>query len=145
MVAEAPDAADQMCRPSVNRDICLLWEGTNTIAALNLGAAKALTIKYCNDRRVAGFRVVAVGTILKRLDGGANNAAIEAMRLQYNAWLTATYLQFADVLVPFAADPRLDISITPSNFNTGVDLIHINDSGSTIAASILYQSISVFL
>lgn len=142
LVSESSAISDWMVRPRLAKDICILWEATNQISTtsdFNLAAAKALTVKYCNDRKAAGFRYVAVCTALKRTDAGANNAAIEAMRLQYNSWLLANYTAFADKVIDFASDSRLDIALNPGNFNA--DNVHLNDAGSVIAASILYTAI----
>lgn len=144
VVSESANTTDQMAGFYNRKDIALLWEATNTITTLlNLNAAKTLTVKYCTDRKAAGFKYVGVATPLKRLDVGANNALVETMRQQYNAWLRNNFKTFADFIVDFDSYPALDIAVTPTNFNA--DNVHINDAGTIVVSTAIKAALTGYL
>ena len=103
-----------------------------------LNGASAATIlagltAMCGGLRANGLRVVLL-TITPRSDAQGAAAGAPATILSVNATLRTSYHGFADVLVDWAADPRLADSTNPIYFADGV---HTTDAGDGVKAQLV--------
>lgn len=124
---------DAMYNTSYNKNIVILWAGTNDLNS-DIGyiytTAYDKLIAWCTARKTIGF-LVYVLTILPRTDDGVNGS-FETRRLAFNTLLR----DGGDfILIDIAADSRLNDSTDIRYFNG--DRVHLNDTGYGIIADLV--------
>lgn len=128
MVTAAPTAIDRNRAGQRRKEIVVIAGGSNDLqSGVAAATVYADLVAYCAARRAAGFRVI-VCTIMKR-------ASQPAAAATYNALVIANAATIADGLVDLAADPRLDYTVTPANWQN--DNTHPNDAGAAVIASLI--------
>jgi lysophospholipase L1-like esterase len=144
MIDDADTDIDPLYNGSV-KSILVAWECGNDLY-YNGDATAAYTrfVTYCQDRRAAGWKVIAV-TLPYRdhsLDDGVtpgvspagdDDAAYNTKRLTINSNIVANWETFADGLANIATNPGL------SSYNTTYyyDRIHFNDDGYQLVADLI--------
>jgi hypothetical protein len=134
LIKESPFFSDTRCTRGGANQIYIAWEVTNSFAIQNLSVSGAIAQykRWCNARRLVGFKIIAV-TCLPRGDaiyaGFANDAAV------FNAWIKANWQSFADGFVDVTSDSRLTNPNNATYFN--VDKIHLTSPGYQIVANLM--------
>jgi lysophospholipase L1-like esterase len=96
----------------------------------------------CSGLRAAGFKVILT-TITLRTNGiGSTNAGINANFNTVNAALRASYTNYADALVDWAADSRL---ADPTNTTYFADDIHTTPAGDAVKAALVKAALDPIL
>ena len=127
-----------------NKNIVCAFMGTNDLI---ISGASITTLElnyqaYCQARRAAGFKLIAV-TLLPRTVQNGQNVNFESQRQAFNTWLRANYTNFADAL----ADPGADANIGVPGANTNMtyyysDGTHLTTAGHAIFAGYIQTQIS---
>jgi len=142
LLAGAPFFTDAFCRrTSTERRVAHVWEITNTLVTTkSAGATYDLLVKFCLERKAAGFAVV-VATCLPRV---ANPyGGFDADRVAVNALVVANYKSFASGLVDFASDARLNDASNLTYYSN--DGIHPNDAGYAVCKELAYPVVAALL
>jgi|GEM_PF-4550659 len=126
-----------------SNNIAVLWEVTNDLV-INQDAANAYAqyVAWCQGRRTAGFKVVAM-TVLPRTQSGLY-AGFETDRQTINTLIRANWQTFSDALADVAGDSN--IGDAGDQLNTtyyNADSIHMNDAGYAIIASYVANQINI--
>jgi hypothetical protein len=133
MLAEAPVEVDARYRTNADLNVCVVQAGGGDFRDGALAADVYAALRsYCEGRRAAGFRVVAL-TILPSGDP----VTFEAARLAYDAMLRDAWQEFADGLADIAADGR--IGDTGDNLDRrfyALDALHPNSAGNAVMATV---------
>lgn len=134
MNAESPAFSNLYYTKNTN-NICVVWELTNFIATYKSGnSAIQQLIKFCRNKKLAGFKVV-VCTGLYRQDGVS---AIHAKETdEANAYIRLHYSEFSDALCDLVLDSRLSVPTNTTYFNS--DKVHLTDAGYDVVATLIYN------
>lgn len=141
MITDGPTQVDALFRSANMHNVCVIWGGTNDMFFGASGAtAYSRIVTYCQARRAAGFGVVVL-TALPRSDSGTPGG-YEAERLAFNASVRSNWATFADALSDIALDSRIGDAGDETNatYFQG-DLVHLNSTGTQIAADITYLAL----
>ncbi len=139
MLLQGDSQIDQNRNEWRARDITVLLAGTNDLfQGVSTATLKANLKAWCELRRSRGFKVI-IGTIMV---AGGNDVPgdYEAKRVEINQWLRDNYQTFADRLVDFAADPRLDDYNDATYFYSG-DFVHMTAAGNEAMAELVKAQI----
>jgi lysophospholipase L1-like esterase len=137
MIDAAPASVDtQYGNPGSNTVVIL--GGSNPVAS-GVSAATILSqlAEYTADRRAVGWRV-AIGTIPPN---GSLSGAQETVRQTVNSTLRSSLATYGDILVDFAADPRLDDALDTTYYFEG-DRLHWTAAGAAVAAELVEAAIT---
>lgn len=140
--AAAPEAIDYKLGSHRLRNVAVLWEITNQLkenAPATSTQAIADYVTWCEGRRAAGYKVVAV-TVLPREQVGLY-ADFETHRQEANAYIRANWTDFADALADVAADNRIGDFGDSGDATYYDDGIHLNDLGYSIVAGIVETAV----
>lgn len=133
LISAMPNFSDLLWLPAASsKNICVVWEVTNTLAtSASCGAAYDKIVAYCKARQARGYKVV-VATCLPRL-GSYGGFAVDYLTI--NGLIRDNYLSFADGIADVASDSRLK---DPTNLTYfAADQIHLTDAGYAIVAGII--------
>jgi lysophospholipase L1-like esterase len=136
----ATDVDTLLSRDGLN--ICVAWELTNDLVVNEPTAQAAYDnfVTYCQGRRAAGFKVVAVTGSPRSASGTPSD--FETKRLAANALIRANWATFADALADAGADSR--IGDTGDELDTtyyNADKVHMNNAGYGVVAGIVKDAI----
>lgn len=121
------------------RDVVVLWGGTNDIAAAaSLATVETRLQTLAEAIRAAGAKVVVLTCIAR----SNHDAAEETVRTDYNTWIRANWTTFADKLVDVANEPEFDAQADTSNLTYYGDGVHLTDAGYAIIAAKVYAAIN---
>lgn len=113
------------------------WEITNDIISGSDGpTAYANYVTYCEGRRAAGLKVVAM-TVLPR--NTTAQAAFDAARAYCNAQILANWPSFADALCDVGNIAELQ---TPNDGIYYSDAVHLNDAGYALVAAAVVSTLT---
>ena len=135
MSARATSTIIPLYDPNKDKNIVIVWGGTNDLASTSTSGAD-LAIAYgtiCQNLRNAGFEVIW-GTEIDRNEGGLR-VDFQARRADFNAYILANGLSFADRICNFANQPLLHNVGAADNTTYFNDKIHLTALGYTLAAN----------
>jgi hypothetical protein len=142
MSSDATTQVDTLYNASYTQNILVAWECTNDVYyGATAQQAYDHYVSYCQARRTAGFKVIAL-TVLPRSDSGTP-PGFEAARQQVNTWIRANWQTFANRLADVAADTRIgDAGDQASSYYSG-DLVHLGNTGYTLIAQTVQTQVLV--
>jgi lysophospholipase L1-like esterase len=123
-------------------NICVAWELTNDLVVNQPSASVAYDnfVAYCQGRRAAGYKVVAVTGTPRSASG--TPADFDTKRLAANALIRANWATFADALADVGADSRIGDTgdeLDATYYNP--DVVHLNNAGYGVVAAIVKDAI----
>lgn len=141
MVSIANLTVDTLYDATKPKNICVCWEGTNSINVAGDTAAQAYAAMttYIRGRQAMGFRTIVLTTL--PATGVGIIGSFEATRVAYNALVNANTAG-ADEVVDVAADPRLQNPSDLTYFSS--DQIHLNNTGYGVVASLVQPAVLLF-
>lgn len=141
MVADAASQIDSLYNADLPINIVVAWEITNEIYyGTTAQAAYDNFVAYCQARKAAGFKVVAL-TVLPRSNAGTP-ADFEDKRQSANSLIRANWGTFADALADVAADSRIgDAGDELDTTYYNADQVHMTDAGYGIIAATVKASL----
>jgi lysophospholipase L1-like esterase len=127
-------ATDALYRKSAPLNICVVWEITNDLYfGATASDAESRIEQYCRDRRTAGYRVIVLTVLPRKMPPGSD---FESKRIACNDFVRNHWIDFADRLADVAMPPLED-------YRDGryfLDGTHLNRRGNSLVAdSILAQ------
>lgn len=146
MSGQAASQVDGKRDEMAGMNLVVFAAGTNDLSASAIGGAQmnanavySAYETYCNNRRAAGSKVVAV-TILDRRDQVGYQSTFNSKRDSVNTYIRANWRSFADALADVDADPRLDDASDAVHYYTG-DQVHLEDTGCYVYAEVVRNAI----
>jgi hypothetical protein len=142
MIMDASHQVDTKFLGSDYRNIAVLWAGTNDIfldPRIDVSALHESIRDWCNGRKAKGFQVI-VCTITPRLDNGTPGC-FEENRQAINEMIRMHYLEYADGLADFAANPYIGDAGDELDTMYYCDKVHLTPMGNAIVANIVKDSI----
>ncbi len=133
LLERAPAAVDQRFRRNADLNVSLVLAGGGDF----YHGADPTTVyaglkEYCALRRAAGFKVIVLTVLPRKLW-----PAFEAARTAYNQLLRQTWPEFADGLADIAADPRIGDQFDNLDLRYyRADATHPNNAGCAVMASV---------
>lgn len=142
MIDDAATQIDPLYTPGVKNILIALEVGNDIYFNGDAAAAYTRYVSYCNARRAAGFKVIAVTTAYREhsvccaglTPFGDSDAAYDAKRLSANASIRANWATFADALFDFGANANFS-SYNATYFIS--DKVHESDAGYALEASLI--------
>ncbi len=145
IIARAPQIDALKTIPAATR-VLTVWAGTNDmgVAEAESGASTyAALVTYCQARRTAGWKVIALTCIARTWPG--DPVDFETQRQVLNTSIHANWATFADALCDVAADSRLGdpgAQNNPTYFKG--DTTHLQPAGYAIVAALVKPVLQTF-
>lgn len=129
-------------------DIAVIWAGTNDISVGGRTAVQVYAdlVAWATTMRNAGLKVIAVTMIAKNRSADPDPAAIELIRLDYNALILGESLFVFDGYANAGALPEFDSIVDTANATYyNADAVHLTNAGYDLIATEIATTIQSLL
>ena len=145
LIGEAPQKVDPLFDPSLQKNVLIVFGGTNDLGGghRTAKAAYADLVTYCQARRAAHPWQILVVTPPVAAYPGVYPADFDAQMVRYDDLIRRGWRGFADGIVDTGADPRLGMPGAERNpiYFSDKDFTHLTDAGYAIVGKDAAQAV----